>query len=73
VADLPKPLTPKPPNGLVRRAYERRAVRAELVSLAVRAHAAGLHEIKLALDLAIALDPGQDWPAGVIGFPVADE
>ena len=70
VADLPKPLTS---NGLVRRANERRAVRAELAALAVRAHEVGLVEIKLVLDLAMALDPGQDWPPGVIGLPVADE
>jgi|KBSMisStandDraft_5_1062788.scaffolds.fasta_scaffold514940_3 hypothetical protein len=73
VADLPKPLTPKTSNGLVRRANERRAVRAELAALAVRAHEVGLVEIKLVLDLAMALDPGQDWPPGVIGLPVADE
>ena len=70
---MPKRLTPKTPNRLVRRVNERRAIRAELAALAVRAHEAGLLEIKLVLDLAMAMDPGQDWPAGVIGLPVADE
>jgi len=63
VADLPKPLTPKTSNGLVRRASERRAVRAELAALAVRAHEVGLVEIKLVLDLAMR------WTQARIGLP----
>ena len=64
---------PKPPIKLVRSVNERRAIRAELAALAVRAREAGLRDITRALDLAMAMDPGRDWPAGVIGLPVADE
>ena len=54
---------------------ERRAIRAELAALAVRARKAGLRDITRALNLAmtITMDPEDDWPAGVIGLPVADE
>jgi hypothetical protein len=64
---------PKPPNKFVRNVSERRAIRAELAALAVRAREAGLRDITRALDLAMAMDPCGDWPAGVILLPVADE
>jgi hypothetical protein len=64
---------PKPPDKLVRNVSERRAIRSELLALAVRAREAGLHDITRALDMAMAMDPGRDWPAGVIRLPVADE
>ncbi len=63
----------KPPNKLVRSVSERRAIRAELAALALRAREAGLRDITRALDLAMAMDPGREWPAGVIRLPVADE
>ncbi len=63
----------KPPDKLVRSVNERRAIRSELLALAVRAREAGLRDITRALDMAMAMDPGRDWPAGVIRLPVADE
>ena len=63
----------KPPNKLGRSVNERRAIRAELLALAVRAREAGLRDITRALDIAMAMDPGREWPAGVIRLPIADE
>jgi hypothetical protein len=63
----------KPPDKPGRSVNERRAIRAELLALAVRAREAGLRDITRALDMAMAMDPGRDWPAGVIRLPVADE
>lgn len=57
----------------MRSVSERRAIRAELAALALRAREAGLRDITRALDLAMAMDPGREWPAGVIRLPVADE
>ena len=57
----------------MRNVSERRAIRSELLALAVRAREAGLRDITRALDLAMAMDPGRDWPAGIIRLPVADE
>lgn len=57
----------------MRNVSERRAIRSELLALAVRAREAGLRDITRALDMAMAMDPGRDWPAGVIRLPVADE
>ncbi len=57
----------------MRSVNERRAIRSELLALAGRAREAGLRDITRALDLAMAMDPGRDWPAGVIRLPVADE
>lgn len=66
---------PKTPNKLVCSVNERRAIRAELAALAVRAREAGLRDITRALNLAMmmTMDPEEDCPAGVIGLPVADE
>jgi uncharacterized RDD family membrane protein YckC len=70
MAKLPKPPTP---TELQRRATERDFIRAELAALAVRARGAGLLDITLVLDLAMASDCGRGWPDNWIVLPVAED
>jgi hypothetical protein len=46
-------------NGI---AAERRAIRAEMAALSRRAIEAGLPAMALVLDLALAMDPDEDYP-----------
>ena len=55
---MPEPLGPQAPND-----PERRAIRAELQTLSGRARSAGMLQIALVLDLAIAVGADDDRPA----------